>query len=69
MAPGENADHYVDVTDTLDRKIEALRAHESQTAHMDDLADRMQKWGHVQAKAAGFDADRFAEGYVILNTR
>ena len=68
-SPGENAEHYVDVTDTFDRKIEALRAHASQTAHMADLADRMQKWGHVQAKAAGFDPGRYAEGFLVLDTR
>ncbi len=31
--------HYVDVTDTFDRKISALKAHESQTAHMDNLEE------------------------------
>ena len=36
-APG--ADHYVDITDAFPRKIAALRAHESQTGHLDGLED------------------------------
>jgi len=34
-----NVNHYVDVTDTVDTKIEALRAHDSQLgAHFDEVA-------------------------------
>jgi LmbE family N-acetylglucosaminyl deacetylase len=66
---GEGADHYVDTTDAFDRKVEALRAHKSQTAHMDDLRGRMWGWGRSQAKAAGLEPERTAEGYVVLDTR
>lgn len=73
MNPGEGADVYVETTDTMDRKLDALRAHASQTAHIDDLADRMQKWGHAQATAAGWTSvegdRRYAEGYLVLDTR
>ena len=73
MSPNDRADTYVEVTDTIDRKVEALRAHASQTAHWDDLADRMQKWAHLQATAAGWEsvegARRYAEGYLALDTR
>ncbi len=65
---GDGADHYVDITDTFDRKIAALRAHESQTAHMTELEDMLGKWGGAQAKAAGFERGRLAEGYVVLDT-
>ncbi len=47
LSPSGQAGRYIDVTDTFDRKIAALRAHVSQTAHMDEpgndgarLADR-----------------------------
>jgi LmbE family N-acetylglucosaminyl deacetylase len=66
---GDRADHYVDITDTFDRKIAALRAHESQTAHMTELEDMMGRWGGAQAKAAGFEKGRLAEGYLVLDTR
>ena len=66
---GDRADHYVDITDTFQRKIAALRAHESQTAHMTDLEDMLGRWGGAQAKAAGFERGRLAEGYLVLDTR
>jgi LmbE family N-acetylglucosaminyl deacetylase len=76
MSPNDAADTYVEITEQIDRKVEALRAHESQTAHMDDLAERMQQWGYWQAKAAGLsdegtpaDERRYAEGYLVLDTR
>jgi LmbE family N-acetylglucosaminyl deacetylase len=65
----DRADHYVDITDTFDRKIAALRAHVSQTAHMTALEERMRAWGSMQAKAAGLAEGRLAEGYLVLDTR
>lgn len=37
-------DHAVDISATIDRKIAALRAHESQTAHMADLDTWIRDW-------------------------
>ncbi|HEX2262236.1 MAG TPA: PIG-L deacetylase family protein [Pseudonocardiaceae bacterium] len=65
----DRADHYVDITDTFDRKIAALRAHVSQTAHMTALEERMRAWGSMQARAAGLAEGRLAEGYLVLDTR
>ena len=65
----DRADHYVDITDTFDRKIAALRAHVSQTAHMTALEERMRAWGSMQAQAAGLAEGRLAEGYLVLDTR
>lgn len=65
----DRADHYVDITDTFDRKIAALRAHVSQTAHMTALEERMRAWGAMQARAAGLAEGRLAEGYLVLDTR
>lgn len=68
-SPNDRADHYVDITDTFDRKIAALRAHASQTAHMTDLDDRMRDWSAAQARVAGLPEGRLAEGYLVLDTR
>ncbi|MDQ4103270.1 MAG: PIG-L family deacetylase [Actinomycetota bacterium] len=65
----DRADHYVDITDTFHRKIAALRAHASQTAHWTTLEERMRKWGSMQARAAGLADGRLAEGYLVLDTR
>jgi LmbE family N-acetylglucosaminyl deacetylase len=64
---GPDPDHAVDVTDVLDRKLAALRAHVSQTAHMDlDLwvRDRLV----AQAEAAGLPEGRLAEAFTVLRT-
>jgi LmbE family N-acetylglucosaminyl deacetylase len=65
----DQASHYVDITDTFARKIAALRAHTSQTAHMTNLEERIRSWSTLQAKAAGLPDGRLAEGYLVLNTR
>ena len=62
------ADHFVDVTDTYDAKLAALRAHVSQTAHMDDLDGMLRGWLALNAEAAGLPAGRLAESFTVLNT-
>jgi len=60
--------HVVDITDRFDTKIEALRAHESQTAHMDDLESRLRAWGQLSAEAGGLPAGRLAERFFVVAT-
>jgi LmbE family N-acetylglucosaminyl deacetylase len=66
---GGVADRYVDVTDTFDRKLAALRAHVSQTAHMDDLEDRLRGWLGLNATNASLPEGRLAEAFRVLDTR
>lgn len=56
-------DHFVDVTATYKRKIAALRAHVSQTAHLADLEDFVGGWLRANAAAAGFGPDVYAEAF------
>jgi len=58
-----HAEHYVDVTDTFDRKLAALREHLSQTAHMDDLEGLLRGWLGANAEQAGLADDRLAEAF------
>ena len=57
-------DTYVDITEQFDAKITALRAHESQTAHMDDLEDRIRGWGVMMAEMGGLPEGRLAESFM-----
>jgi LmbE family N-acetylglucosaminyl deacetylase len=60
--------HYVDVTETFPRKVAALRAHESQTGHMDDLEGMLRGWLTRSAVAAGLPEGRLAEAFQVLDT-
>ena len=53
--------HAVDVTDVIDRKLAALRAHASQTGHMEDLEERVRGMGAASAEQAGLPEGRLAE--------
>jgi LmbE family N-acetylglucosaminyl deacetylase len=61
-------DQYIDITDDFDAKIDALRAHVSQTAHMDDLEPRVRGWMTMQAQAAGFPEGRLAEAFLVVQS-
>jgi len=54
---------WVDVTDKFDMKLAALREHDSQVAHMDNLDELITGWLTMQAEAAGFEAGRLAEAF------
>ncbi len=68
ISGGPGVLHYVDVTDTFDRKLAALQAHESQTAHMPDLEGLLRGWLTINAQAAGFGPGRLAESFLVMST-
>jgi LmbE family N-acetylglucosaminyl deacetylase len=55
--------HWINTTDKFDRKIKALRAHDSQTSHMDNLEELIRAWGGMQAEAAGLPEGSLAEAF------
>jgi|KBSSwiStaDraftv2_1062776.scaffolds.fasta_scaffold32013_3 LmbE family N-acetylglucosaminyl deacetylase len=65
---GPDPDHAVDVTDTFDRKITALRAHVSQTRHMSDLEGILRERLSTLASSCGLPEGRLAEAYTIIRT-
>jgi len=58
-----NPNHWIDITDFFDRKLQSLIAHQSQTSHMESLEDILRGWGGMQAAAAGFPEGRLAEAF------
>ena len=64
----EAGDRFVDVTDAFPRKLAALRAHVSQTAHMTDLEPRMREWLGSVGRRAGLPEGRLAEGFRVVRT-
>ncbi|WP_433610859.1 PIG-L deacetylase family protein [Dactylosporangium sp. CA-139114] len=65
---GPDPDHIVDITDTFPRKLAALRAHASQTAHLDGFEEMLRERHAMVARAGGLPEGRLAEGYSIFST-
>lgn len=62
------ADHFVDITDTFSRKLAALRAHESQTGHRDNLEEFLRARLARTAEQAGLPAGHLAEAFQVVNS-
>jgi LmbE family N-acetylglucosaminyl deacetylase len=60
-------DRYVDITDTFDSKVAALRAHSSQTAHI-DLPEFIGGWVRGAAEQGGLPDGRLAEAFRTWRT-
>ena len=65
-APDVN--HFEDVTNYFDHKLEALIAHESQTAHMDDLPGRLRSRMSAFADQAGLPEGSLVEAFKVVGT-
>jgi LmbE family N-acetylglucosaminyl deacetylase len=57
---------YEDVTATIDRKLEAISAHQSQLAQPEELGPRVRGWLSATAEAVGLPQGSFAEGFFRL---
>jgi LmbE family N-acetylglucosaminyl deacetylase len=68
MGTPERVNHWVDVTATADRKLEALRCHRSQYREWAPLEERVRGWLRVGAEAAGLGQGSAAEGFHRVTT-
>jgi len=59
----------VDTTAAFDRKVVALKRHESQVAERDDLETMLRQWGSAVARSVGLPDGSVAEAYRVVQTR
>ncbi len=62
-------DVFVDITDTIERKLDALRSHASQMQDPANLDDRIREWGRSLAEVAGLPDGHLAEGFQRIDTQ
>ncbi len=67
-SPAREINHYVDITDTFDRKVAAVRAHRSQVKDPDTLPERLRERISGNAAVAGLPEDRLAEAFQVVAT-
>ena len=60
--------HFVDITETFSKKMAALHAHVSQTAHNQELENMVRSWGERNAEANGLPQGRVAEIFKVIST-
>jgi LmbE family N-acetylglucosaminyl deacetylase len=68
ISAGPQPNRYTDITGSFGRKIAALRAHVSQTAHMTGLEDRMREWFARIAATGGLPEGTLAEAFQVMDT-
>ncbi len=68
MTGSPTPNHFVDITDTFDKKMAALHAHVSQTAHNKELENMVREWGQRNAEAQGLPAGKIVEIFKVINT-
>jgi len=67
-AGGPQVTHYIDITDSVDRKIEALLCHKSQLPDPEATGQMVRGWTSMIATSAGLPEGRFAEAVRIVVT-
>lgn len=60
--------HFVDITDTIGCKLDALCAHGSQVSGFDDLDGMVRRWAKVAADEGDLPPGRLAESFLMRRT-
>lgn len=68
MTGSPTPNHFVDITETFDKKMTALHAHVSQTAHNKELENMVREWGQRNAEAQGLPAGKIVEIFKVIST-
>lgn len=67
-SPEREINYYVDITETFDRKVAAVRAHTSQIRDPESLPKRLRERIAQNTTAAGLNAGRLAEAFQVVAT-
>ena len=68
-AGGPDVSHYIDITDSIDRKIQALLCHKSQLPDPVATDELVRGWTQMIAAGAGLPEGRYAEAVRVVGTR
>jgi LmbE family N-acetylglucosaminyl deacetylase len=68
MGAMQNPNRFVDISDTVELKLAALRRHDSQLPDAEATLERVRQWVTMTAKAAGLPDGSAAEGYFVIET-
>jgi LmbE family N-acetylglucosaminyl deacetylase len=69
LATAGASDVFVDITDTFERKMDALRCHVSQHPDPGGLDERIRAWNAANAALGGLPEGRLAESYLRVDTQ
>ena len=64
----QNPNRFVDISDTVEHKLAALRCHVSQLPDEEATMERVRQWVMATAKAAGLPDGSAAEGFFVIET-
>ena len=68
MMAHEQANRWVDISATIERKVKALLCHASQLPDPDAIDGRMRAWAEANAAAAGLPTGAYAEAFFAIDT-
>ena len=68
MMAHDQANRWVDVSDTIDRKVKALLCHVSQLPDPGAIDGRLRAWSQANAAAGGLPDGAFAESFFAIDT-
>jgi LmbE family N-acetylglucosaminyl deacetylase len=67
-AIADGATHYIEITDAVDRKIDALLSHKSQLPDPDATEEMVRGWTSGMAESAGLGPGTYAEAIRVVHT-
>jgi len=67
-AGGPDLTHYIDITDAVERKVDALLCHKSQLPDPEATGEMVRNWARMNAANAGLPEGRYAEAFRLVNT-